>query len=161
MTPPVLPPPSTPFPLVAPPPDDDDDTLSDDSALSDELAAMSLDALTSFYTTHAPDKVKDVDSILDQYAGREQSTLWRQLATKYPAAADECRAVVRSLSERSEAVEAEDRKLEGQLRAFYATHCPEKLLSASAERDLRRACRMYRGREQDLFAALRRKYPSS
>ena len=120
--------------------------------------------LVAFYAAHNPGKkdAAEIDATLARYKGRE-GALFRKLEKKYgvgrfavgATAGSASPAKLSSLSSSSSLLAGEKEGAGGyaaQLRAFYAEHNPSKI--DTVETILER----YSGREEKLFAKLRKKY---
>jgi hypothetical protein len=99
--------------------------------------------LKAFYAKYAREKgEEDVDKALEVWKGREEE-MFAALAKKYNVPVEE--------SGSSSVASASPHR--SRLKAFYAKHAPEK-----TEEDLDKALEVWKGREEEMFTALAKKY---
>ena len=121
--------------------------------------------LIGFYEQYAPEKLADVDKALETWKGREED-MFVALEKKYnvngssPQGSPD--ASPRNLHDPSQdasksgtpaGVAADDDPNRVKLRAFYRQHAPEK-----TEADITKALDTWKGRENEMFATLEKKY---
>ena len=103
--------------------------------------------LVGIYEKHNPEKLAEVDTILERYEGRE-SLLFELLEKKYTMDVAFATPANRVAAERDRIHQLRRKKLVG----IYEKHNPEKL------KDVDELLRAYAGRESELFEKLEKKY---
>ncbi|KAI9917151.1 hypothetical protein PsorP6_013091 [Peronosclerospora sorghi] len=115
--------------------------------------------LTRFYQKYNPDKVHEIDGVLERFKGRE-TQLFSKLVKKYgpEPAADEIVDAATTAETEKVAVDVNEKPLEVQdlnhqrLLDFYQKYNPEKV------GDVAQVLAKYKGKESMLFDALVKKY---
>jgi hypothetical protein len=103
--------------------------------------------LVGIYETHNPEKLAEVDTILERYEGRE-SLLFELLEKKYTMDVAFATPANRVAAERDRIHQLRRKKLVG----IYEKHNPVKL------KDVDELLKAYAGRESELFEKLEKKY---
>lgn len=115
-------------------------------ALAATAAAVDYQAeIEALYKKHNPSKVASVPGLLKKYKGNEEQLL-KKIKEKYPDKDGE------DEGDGDGEMEVADDSVEGQIRAIYKKHKPEKLDSVPA------LLKKYAGAEQKLLKTLMAKY---
>ena len=117
------------------------------SAEAERIYQLRRKKLVGIYEKHNPDKLGEVDTILERFKGRE-STLFEMLEKKYVLDVAFATPANRVAAERDRIHQLRRKKLVG----IYEKHNPDKL------KDVDALLKAYAGRESALFEKLEKKY---